>query len=642
MLFNASKSRPPGAPDLTTAAAEITSVGGNPQAGLPPLIPREVLFGNPEKAGPQISPDGRMLAYLAPFEGVLNVWTRTVGRNDDRVATTDRKRTVRLFFWQGDSRHILYLQDNEGDENYHVFQTDLETNGTRDLTPFPGAKADVIAYDPKLPDTILLQINVRDPRLFDVYRLNPGTGLIELDTQNTGDMVGFVADHTMAVRAAQVALPDGGTEIRVRDDVHSHWRSFLTWGMEESLGGVVGFSPDNRSLWVFSSVDANALRLLEIDIATGTRTVLAEDPQFDVGALLTNPRTDRLEAVQFNRARNEIMLLDASLQSDLDVLTATRDGDFWISSRDLADAHWVVSYNLSDAPATYYLYERASKQATLLFTTRPALEKFTLAKMEPITYPARDGLTLHGYLTLPVGPAPQNLPTVLFIHGGPWARDGWGFAPHVQWLANRGYAVLQINFRGSTGYGKAYLNAGNREWAGAMHTDLLDGRDWMIEQGIADPHRVGIMGGSYGGYATLAALAYAPNAFACGVDLFGPSNLNTLLASIPPYWEPMKALFGKRMGEGEAFLNTQSPLFQAHEIKAPLLIAQGANDVRVRLAESDQIVEALRKNNQTVEYYVFPDEGHGFARPENQLKFSAVTEVFLAKYLGGRAEPASG
>ena len=640
MLFSPSESLPSTASGLTIVG-EMTPSAIDAQTQLPPLIPREVLFGNPEKAGPQISPDGRMLAYLAPFEGVLNVWTRTVGHNDDRVATTDRKRTVRMFVWQGDSRHILYLQDNEGDENFHIFQADLETNVTRDLTPFPGAKADVIAYDPKRPDTILLQINIRDPRLFDVYRLNPVSGLVELDTENPGDVVQFVADHTMAVRAAQVPMPDGGTEIRVRDDVRSPWRSFLKWGMEESLGGAVGFSPDNRCLWVMSSVDANALRLLEIEIETGRQTVLAEDPQFDVGALLTNPRTDRLEAVQFNRARNEITLLDPSLQADFDVLKQMRDGDFWISSRDLADAHWVVSYNLSDAPVTYYLYERASKKATLLFTTRPALEQFTLAKMEPITYAARDGLTLHGYLTVPVGLEPQNLPTVLFIHGGPWARDGWGFAPAVQWLANRGYAVLQINFRGSTGYGKAYLNAGNREWAGAMHTDLLDGKDWMIGQGISDPKRVGIMGGSYGGYATLAALAYAPDAFACGVDLFGPSNLNTLLASIPPYWEPMKALFNQRMGEGEAFLNTQSPLFKAHEIKAPLLIAQGANDVRVRLAESDQIVESLRKNDQPVEYYVFPDEGHGFARPENQLKFSAVTEVFLAKYLGGRFEPAS-
>lgn len=612
------------------------------KSALPPLIPRAVLFGNPEKANPQLSPDGGFLAYLAPSEGVLNVWVRTLGQSDDRVVTRDRKRTVRQFFWQGDSRHILYLQDQEGDENDHVFQTNLETKVTRDLTPFPGAKAGVMAADPQIPDTILVQINARDSRLFDVYRLNPANGALELDTENNGDVIGFLADNKMAVRAAQAATPDGGTEIRVRDDAQSPWRTLLKWGMEDAQGGVAGFSPDGDRLWVKSSVDANALRLLEVEIATGNQTVLLEDGRFDVGALLVNPRTYHLEGVLFNRERTEWTLLDPALQADFDELKRTRDGDFWIASRSLADDRWIVGYNLSDAPLTYYLYERESRTATKLFSDRPDLDAYTLAKMEPVTYTARDGMALHGYLTLPTGAERRNLPAVLFIHGGPWARDSWACNPYVQWLANRGYAVLQINFRGSTGYGKAYLNSGNREWAGAMHTDLLDGLQWIVGQGIADAKRVAIMGGSYGGYATLAALTYAPDAFACGVDLFGPSNLNTLLASVPPYWEPMLAVFKLRMGDGEEFLNTQSPLMKASAIKAPLLIAQGANDVRVRQAESDQIVEALRRDGKTVEYYVFPDEGHGFMRPENSLKFCAVTEAFLAKHLGGRAEPPGG
>jgi dipeptidyl aminopeptidase/acylaminoacyl peptidase len=608
-------------------------------AELPALIPRDILFGNPEKAGPQISPDGKMISYLAPDNGVLNVWVRTIGKADDRVVTSDKKRGVRSYFWQQDSQHILYLQDEGGNENWHVYQTDLTTKETRDLTPFEKVQARIVAVDPKFPDVILVAVNNRDPKLHDVHRVDLKTGKTEMVVENKDNIAAFQVDNNLQVRSAQKVLPDGSTEIFVRDDDKSAWRSFMKWSAEEVNGGVVGFSPDNKKLWLISSVDANTGRLIEVDIATGKQTVVAEDKQYDVSGALAHPIKRHLEAVRFNRARSEWVIVDKAIKADFDAIRKVRDGDFFIANRDDADKTWLVYYVMDNGPVYYYTYDRASKKATLLFSNRPALEKYTLARMQPISFQARDGMTIHGYLTLPVGVPQKNLPMVLNVHGGPWGRDTWGLNSEAQWLANRGYAVLQVNFRASTGYGKAYLNAGDREWGAKMHDDLLDAKNWAVKQGYADAKKVAIYGGSYGGYATLVGLAFTPEEFAAGVDIVGPSNLNTLLKSIPPYWGPIKAMFTKRMGEDEEFLNSRSPLFKANQITKPLLIAQGANDPRVNIKESDQIVDAMRKANKPVEYIVFTDEGHGFARPANRLFFYAKAEEFLAKYLGGRFEP---
>ncbi|HKF02101.1 MAG TPA: S9 family peptidase [Candidatus Sulfotelmatobacter sp.] len=605
------------------------------------LIPRSVLFGNPERSSPQISPDGTMLAYLAPDQGVLNVWVRTLGKTDDRVITNDRKRGIRNFSWQYDSKSILYGQDQGGDENWRIYQTNVASKQTKDLTPFEKSRADIIALDPNHPETLLIQSNKRDSKVFDVYSVNLKTGALTLDTQNPGDVQGWQADNDLQVRAAQITTDDGGTLIRVRDDVKSPWRELMKWGPEETLGNIVGFSPDNKSLLIITSLDANAARLLAVDVASGKRTVVAEDPQFDASFAVTHPKTNKLQAVVFLRERRDFQILDSDIKADFEALHKVREADISNVSRDVKDDKWIVTFEGDDSPVYYYLYDRATKQATMLFSNRPALEKYKLAKVKPVEYTARDGMKIYGYLTTPAGTEAKNLPMVVFPHGGPWGRDLWGYDPYAQWLANRGYAVLQPNFRASTGYGKQYLNAGDRQWAGAMHTDLLDGKDWVVQQGIADPKKICIMGGSYGGYATLAGVAFSPDAFACGVDIVGPSNLNTLLKTIPPYWSTFLAVFHKRMGEDEAFLKSQSPLFKADEIKVPLLIGQGKNDPRVNKAESDQIVAAMRKNNKPVEYYVFPDEGHGFARPENRMAFNAVSEEFLAKYLGGRFEPAS-
>jgi dipeptidyl aminopeptidase/acylaminoacyl peptidase len=403
----------------------------------------------------------------------------------------------------------------------------------------------------------------------------------------------------------------------------------------------VAFSADNRSLYVSSSVDANSARLLRYDLNSGTYSVVASDPTYDVGSPLIDAKTRKLAAVAFERDRTEWDVIDPAYEADFSVLRKLHDGDIGFLSSTANGRRLIVDYVVDNGPVAYYSYDRTTKHGTFLFVSRPALLNYKLAPMQPITYKASDGLTIHGYLTLPVGVAPKNLPMVLYVHGGPWARDAWGYNGYVQWLANRGYAVLQPNFRGSTGYGKSFLNAGNRQWAGTMHQDLIDAKNWAVTQGYADPAKVAIMGGSYGGYAVLAGVAFSPDAFAAGVDIVGPSNLNTLLASIPPYWSTIRATFALRMGDTVDFLNSQSPLFKADQIKVPLLIGQGANDPRVNRRESDQIVAAMRKNGEPVEYVVFPDEGHGFARPENNRRFDAAAEAFLGKYLGGRVEPAA-
>ncbi len=605
------------------------------------LIPRSVLFGNPERSEPSISPDGTQLGYLAPVNGVLNVWIRTLGQNDDRPVTDDTKRGIHIFAWQYDNKHILYAQDADGDENWRLYQTDIATRQTKNLTPFDKVQASIVAYEWDKPETMLVQLNQRDESLFDVHRLDLASGALEIDTENPGDVASWHADNDLQVRAAQVMTEDGSTIIRVRDDANSPWRDLMHWGPDETFGSVFGFTPDNRKLWVATSIEANAARLLEVDIATGEQKVIAADPQFDVSGMELEPKTNRLQVSRFVKQRVFYEFIDPAIKADYERLQQAQPGDIVRLSRTLDDTKWVVTYSRDDGPVSWFLYDRPAKKISLLFSARPDLEKYQLSNMEPIEYAARDGMTIYGYLTVPEGVKAERLPMVLLVHGGPWHRDVWGYNPWAQWLANRGYAVLQPNFRGSTGYGKQYINAGDRQWAGAMHTDLLDAKDWAVERGIANPNKVCIMGGSYGGYAALAGLAFSPEAFSCGVDIVGPSNLNTLLSTIPPYWSTMVAALHKRMGDSEEFLNSQSPLFKAQQMKAPLLIGQGANDPRVKQAESDQIAAAIRSNGQPVEYYVFPDEGHGFQRPENDMAFNAAVERFLAKYLGGRAEPPS-
>jgi dipeptidyl aminopeptidase/acylaminoacyl peptidase len=607
-----------------------------------PLIPRDVLFGNPERAGTQISPDGKHLSYLAADDkGVLQVWVRSRDKEDAKKVTSDPKRGIRQYYWAFDNKHILYMQDTGGDENFHLYAVDLDGGNTRDLTPHKEVRVQGVFLEDKYPNVVMYQMNQRNKMLFDLHKLDLATGKSELVETNPGTFMGYIVDNDMQPRAAVSMNPmDGSQTLMVRDKAGAEWRKFRTWPSEEQ-GTAVGFTADNTGIWMIGNHDANTNRLLKADIASGKEEVIAEDPEFDLsGALIDNKRKLPV-AVAFEKARSEWKILDNSVAEDFAVLSKVRRGDFQVTSKTLDDQTWIVSYNADDAPATAFIYDRATKKATYLYSNNSKLEKVTLARMEPIEYKAKDGLLIRGYLTLPTGVDAKNLPTVLLVHGGPWARDSWGYNSLAQFLANRGYAVLQVNFRGSTGYGKQFLNAGNREWAAKMHQDLLDGVDWAVAKGYSNPKKVAIMGGSYGGYATLVGLTFTPDKFACGVDIVGPSSIVTLLKSIPPYWAPMKMIFTKRVGDlekEESFLKERSPLFRVDQIKSPLLIGQGANDPRVKQPESDQIYHAMKKAGLPVQYVIYSDEGHGFARPENRLHFFAITEKFLYEHLGGRAE----
>ncbi len=614
-------------------------------AGLPPLIPRELLLGNPEKASPQLSPDGARLAYLAPDpKNVLQVWVRTVGQADDAVVTADRRRGIRMYAWAEDSKTLLYLQDADGDENFHLFAADLATKNVRDLTPWQGVRAALLATNARFPDQVLVTLNVRDRKFMDVWRVSLKTGAAELDTENPGDVSGWLVDPALVVRGATATTKDGGTELRVRDSAKAPWRALITVGLEENVG-FVDFANDGKTVFLTTSIGSDTERLVEKSLKTGTERLMAQSPTSDLLGVQLHPTKHVVQAVGFDvNGRRRWQPLDFTVKGDFDALAKVSDGDLSVVSADNADATWLVAFSRDVGPTRLYAWDRRAKKATFLFTTQSKLEGLALAPMQPVSFPARDGLTLNGYLTLPVGLEPKGLPLVLLVHGGPWGRDTWGYGGLVQLLANRGYAVLQVNFRGSAGYGKRFLNAGNRQWGLAMHDDLLDAVAWAVGQGTVDPKRVAVMGGSYGGYATLAGLAFTPDTFRCGVDIVGPSSLFTLLDTIPPYWESMRREFYQRIGDptdpaDKELLTKASPLFSAERIKAPLLIGQGANDPRVKQAESEQIVAALEKNGLGVTYVVYPDEGHGFARPENRTDFYARTEPFLAQCLGGRVEP---
>jgi dipeptidyl aminopeptidase/acylaminoacyl peptidase len=606
-----------------------------------PLIPREVIFGNPERADAKISPDGSRMAYLAPEEGVLNVWVGDVGGDEYRPVTRDRDRGVRIYCWAHDGEHILYLQDVGGDENWRLHRVHLPSGTVDDLTPFENVQVQVAAHDKRHPDELLLAMNKEDERLHDVYRLSLTGGQLDLVAKNPGNVMGWVADADHRVRAALAATPQGGTELLVRDEPQEDWRSLFTWSPEDSLTSApYGFTLDGESLYLVDSRESNTARLVRMNIASGEIDVLAQDPEYDVSGAVVHPDTKGVQMVAFTRARTDWIALDPAVEADLAEIAKLNPGDFELVSRTHDDNVWVVAYTEDNHPVSYHAYDRSEKRAEFLFYSRPVLAQYTLAHMEPISFEARDGLTVHGYLTLPPGTR-DPIPMVLNVHGGPWHRDIWGYDPESQWFANRGYACLQVNFRGSTGYGKQFLNAGDREWGGKMHDDLVDAVRFAVEQGYADPDRIAIYGGSYGGYAALVGATFTPDLFCCAVDIVGPSNLITFIETIPPYWSTYLEMLHDRVGEPAQdadFLKSRSPLYRVDEIRIPMLIAQGANDPRVKQSESEQIVAVMRDKGIEHEYMLFEDEGHGFAKPENRLKFYAAAERFLARQLGGRFE----
>jgi dipeptidyl aminopeptidase/acylaminoacyl peptidase len=610
------------------------------------LIPRRVLFGNPERVSPRISPNGTSLAWIAPHNGVLNVWTAPVrpdGVDWDtaQVVTNDTDRGIRVFSWAHDGRHLLYLQDTGGDENWRLYDVDLTTMQHRDLTPFEGVQAQILATEKELPSEVLVGLNRDNPALHDVYRLDLATGDLVKEVENPG-FAAWVADTKLVTRVGVGLEPDGSLVVKVRDGADGDWRLLLTLPAEDALTSApIAIGPDGTTMLAMSSLGADTGRLVRLDLGSGAVEVIAEDPDADVSGVRLHPDTREPQIVTWVKERTEYRVLDPALEADVAAIRALHPGDPDIVAHDHSDMVWLVAFTNDTGPIPYFLYDRQRREGRFLFDHRPELSQYELAPMEPFSFQARDGLTVHGYLTFPPGAGREGLPMVLNVHGGPWARDAWGFDPEAQWLANRGYLCMQVNFRGSTGYGKAFVNAGDREWGNAMQNDLTDAVEFAIGQGWADRERVAIYGGSYGGYAALAGVTFTPDLYRCAVDIVGPSNLKTLIETIPPYWQPQIALFYQRVGNPATdaeFLWSRSPLSRAASIKTPLLIAQGANDPRVKQAESEQIVAALRHAGIDYEYMLFPDEGHGFAKPENRLKFYAAAERFLARHLGGRAE----
>ena len=615
------------------------------------MIPRQVLFGNPEKSMARISPDGEYLSYLAPVEGVLNVWVATVeDPGSARPITRDEERGIRHYDWTYDGQHILYYQDAKGDEDWHVYATNIATGETRDLTPFEKVNSQILSVNEKTPDEILIGINNRNPQLHDVYRIELSTGERTLVEENPG-FVSYLFDNDDRTRFAMTFSPTGGQEILQRDE-NNQWQPFLEVPNTDALTTyLTGFDKSNQILYMIDSRKRNTAALFTLDLASGKQALVAEDDRADVGGMLVHPTEKHAQAVSFTYDRNHWHVLDPTIQEDMDYLHSVEDGELSITSRTLDDRLWTAAYVLDNGPVKYYLYDRTRKRATYLFSNRTDLDEYQLARMHSLTIKSRDGWNLVSYLTLPPDSVsnddarPNNpVPLVLLVHGGPWGRDFWGYDPQHQWLSNRGYAVLSVNFRGSTGFGKEFTNAGNGEWAGKMHDDLIDAVNWAIREKITQRDQVAIMGGSYGGYATLVGLTFTPETFVCGVDIVGPSNLVTLLQNVPPYWVPILPMMKDRVGdwtteEGQKSLLAKSPLARVDQIQRPLLIGQGANDPRVKQVESDQIVEAMKQKNIPVTYVLYPDEGHGFARPENRLSFYAVAEAFLSEHLNGQFEP---
>jgi YD repeat-containing protein len=609
-----------------------------------PLIPRADLFGNPVQAQAQISPDGSYISWLAPLDGVMNLFVAPRGDlSRMRALTHEDIRPLPSYVWAKDSRHVLVFKDTAGDENWHIHAIDAETGETRNLTPYPGVQATLSRISEQHPGAVLLTHNRRDPKFPDLVRVDIASGTETLVAQNDGFGF-FYSDDDFTTRLAGRTEPDGSVTI-LRPGTDASWSEWFhiqaadVWAT--NLTGI--FSPDGKTTLMYDSRGRDTAALVRLDLETLATTELAADDHADISGVLTDRKTKAPLACAVNYDRVRYHALDPAIQPDLDFLAAADIGDWFIPSRTDDDALWVIIAHADTIPVAAYLYDRPARKLEKLYDARPALAGAPLARMRPEIIKSRDGLNLVCYLTVPEVPAGPH-PLVLFVHGGPWGRDSFGYNAYHQWLANRGYAVLSVNFRSSTGFGKSFINAGDRQWGAAMDDDLLDAVGWAVAQGIADPARVAIMGGSYGGYAVLAGMTRNPQFYACGVDIVGPSNLETLLATIPPYWESIRAQFAKAIGDpdteaGSALLRERSPVHRADAIARPLLIGHGANDPRVKQAESDQMVAAMKAHNIPVSYVLFPDEGHGFARPENNIAFLAIAEQFLAAHLGGRAEP---
>src|SRR5579864_6103332 len=624
-------------------------------SGLPPIIDRELIFGNPEIAAPQLSPDGKYLAFLKPWKDTRNVYVKAVDEpfSAARLLTMEAKRPIAGYFWTRDSKYILFVKDNDGDENFNVYAVDpsakpaagADAPSSRDMTGLKAVRVQLVDLPKNDPDTIYIGLNDRDKAWHDLYKLKLSTGEKTLVRKNTEKISGWTFDLKGNLRLVGRVADNGDNEI-LRVDPDKFTKIYSCSVMESC--GAVEFTKDGKHVYMETNKgdDVDLVGLALLDPETGKTEMVESDPlkRVDFGGALFSDVTDELILTTYLDDKQRIYFKDKGFEKDYKWLKSQLpEMELALGSHTLDEQTWVVVANSDTEPGITYIFDRKNHKLIKQFTVREKLPRESLARMEPVHYKSSDGLEIPAYLTLPKGVPAKNLPTVIFPHGGPWGRDVWGYNPYAQFFANRGYAVLSPNFRASTGYGKKFLNAGNLQWGKTMQDDITWGVKYLVDKGISDPKRVGIFGGSYGGYATLAGVAFTPDVYAAAVDLFGPSNLITLLDSIPPYWEPIRKTFYVRMGDpntpaGKALLKARSPLTSADKIKTPLLIAQGSNDPRVNHAESEQIVIALRDRGFPVEYLLIPDEGHGFARPVNNMASLMATEKFFAKYLGGRAQ----
>jgi dipeptidyl aminopeptidase/acylaminoacyl peptidase len=599
-------------------------------------IPLRDFFRNPERTGFKLSPNGEYLSFMQPFQGRMNLYVQKCGAKEALRITAETERDIEGYFWKGNNC-LIYSKDFQGDENYHLVVVDRDGDNLKDLTPFPGVRAiicDVLEGD---DTTILIGLNKRDPKLYDIYRLNLLTGALKLIAENPGNITGWMTDHQGKLRIA-VAGDGVNSSLLYRDTEEQPFRTVLTTNFRESLKPCL-FTFDNKYLYALSNIGRDRAALVKYDLTRAKEMeVIFSHPQVDVSGFSYSRKHQKLVAAYYSTWKTELKFFDPQFEKIYHRLQRLLpDNEIAIKSSDRNDDSLIIRTYSDRSLGAYYLYETSRDQLTKLCEVSPWLNKAALCPMRPISYKSRDGLTIHGYLTLPKGKPDKNLPVVINPHGGPWARNYWGFNPEVQFLANRGYAVLQVNYRGSTGYGRKFWEASFKQWGKKMQDDISDGVHWLIRTGIADPQRIAIYGGSYGGYATLAGLTFTPDLYACGIDYVGISNLFTFMKSIPPYWKPLQKMIYEMIGDPQqdaALLRSASPVFHADQIKVPLLVAQGAKDPRVNINESEQIVAALRKRGIPVEYMVKENEGHGFRNEENRFEFYEAVEKFLAKNIG--------
>ena len=635
-------------------AARMTRQATDNPATLPPLLERELFLADPEIIGAQLSPDGQFIAFQKQLDGVLNVWVKGIDEpfSEARPVTSDTQSPIYLYFWSADGRYILYSQDQGGNENFNLYAAEpgaLKTASNespaaiRNLTPVENATVLLYEIPKDTPDEIIIGLNDRDPQVHDVYRLNLNTGVRSQIIQNDENIADWTIDQAGNVRLARRQSLEGGNEL-LKVGENGDLQPIYSCALDETCMPVQ-FHPNGQQIYLKTNQGVDLTQLELLDLETGQSQIIETDPENQVdfeGALFSNV-TNELIATYYVGDRRRIYPQNDAWAADFAFLQQQLPGDdLSLTSVTRDDQLALIEVRSDINPGAMYLYERRTQTLEKLYDAWPELPSEHLATVKPIRYTARDGVEIPAYLTLPKGTTPENLPVIVFPHGGPWGRDTWGFSPLGQFFANRGYAVLQPNFRGSAGYGKAFLNAGNQAWGtGVMQHDVTDGVKYLIEQGIADPDRIGIMGFSYGGYATLAGLAFTPELYAAGVSMSGPSNLVTLMQNIPPHWVPIRDSLSLRVGNPDDIqdrdrLMAQSPLFAADQIQAPLLVVQGANDPRVPQAESDQIVTALYERNRPVEYLLALDEGHGFRQEDNIFALTAALEQFFAKHLGGR------